>query len=219
PEPDYDEYISALKNAGEALPILRRLGIDVCEDNLSAMEYLMSEEAEGFFDALSKRIGAKALISCFHKPDGGMILSPDVYGKVRTRWESVLFNDSKEQRENEFPGRTGRVLQLMGKLAARGYYEVPVALQDTILRLCIRREADRYRVIFKHGETGGIVMHVTLYPESIHALVVGDNEEALGNLRESNLLPVKLQKLFGKDTECTYLFKEDLSKIRNFYSE
>jgi len=197
---DYADYLASFKNADEALGVLCTLRIEVCADNLSAMEYLLCDEAEYFFDKLSSEIGADTLISYFHKPDGGMILSFEVYGRLKNCGESG-------------------VLSLLGELAKRGYFEVPVALGDHMLRLRIRREANRYRVIFHHEETGGIVMNITIYPEGIHALVVGDNEEALNNLRESNLLTGKLQKLFGKEAESTYLFKENLSQIRNFYPE
>ena len=211
PEADFGEYMKALKNADEALPVLNALGIDVCADRLSAMEYLLSEEAEGFFEELSKLTGTKELISCFHKPDGGMVLSPEAYRKLQTITETGSATDPS--------GRMGRTLALMKELAERGYYEVPIALSDSVLRLRIRKEDGRYRVIFTQKETGGIVMNITKSPEGIHALVVGDNEEALEALRESNLLPQKLSKLFEKDVECTYLFKEDLSKIRIFYTK
>ena len=224
----FEEFREAYKDCDEALTVLQNLGIRVCANHLLAMKVLLAGEGEKVFARLSEILGTKELIACFHEGDGKLRLKAaayrDVYELLKGKASVNVLQTANEGKETSPAAEASkkdisqiaRILLLMRNLAEKGSFEIPVSLGEALLCIHIRKQDGNIFVSFRQEETGGIFMNIRNESDGIHALVVGDDEEALESLKESGLLSKYLLQSFKKEVRCTYLFREMLPE-RNLY--
>ena len=204
---EFEEYRKCLATAAKTEEILCKYDLPVSADNLTSFAGLLNPE--GIFPLLGRLLTEKKLLALY---EGSPMDAPHCEKVLNALWESFEgrtfpeTSDGLEEIGNYITAQ--KTLMLMQKLEEKGFFEVPVKEEDTLLRLRVRREKEGgFTAVTEEESIGGLSLRYRKTGEGISLLAVGSREETLQELKERTKDKVAL----------TTLYSPEFPYGRNFY--